>query len=81
MPDNVPAPSASKAKRGRSRQLPKGKSVMENVTEDMTESKTEIMMENLDEIVDDMKGNSKKNVGGGYRKMTKISLKVKGKKV
>ena len=59
MPDNVPAPSASKAKRGRSRQLGQFRNVMEFV------------MENLDEIVDDMTGTSKKNVGGGYRKMRK----------
>ena len=40
----------------------------------------EIIMENLDKIVDDMTGSSKKNVGGGYRKMRKASLKEKGKK-
>ena len=38
------------------------------------------MTENLDEIVNDMTGNSKKNVGGGYRKMRKAFLKEKGKK-
>ena len=48
--------------------------------ENMTESIMEIMTENSDEIVDDMKGSSKKNVGGGYRKMRKASLKEKGKK-
>ena len=46
----------------------------------MTESIMEIIMENSDEIVDDMKGSSKKNVGGGYRKTRKASLKEKGKK-
>ena len=54
MPDNVPAPSATMAKRGRRRQLPEGKSVLENIMENMMGS----IMENVDEIVDDMKGNS-----------------------
>ena len=52
VPDNVPAPSASKAKRGRRRQVHQVQNVMEIVTENMTE----IMMENLDEIVDDKTG-------------------------
>ena len=52
MPDNVPAPSASKAKRGRRRQVCQVQNVMEIVMENMTE----IMTENLDEIVDEMTG-------------------------
>ena len=60
MPDSAPAPSATKAKRGRSRQLPQGKSVMENVTENMMGSTMENMMENADEIVDDTKCNNKR---------------------
>ena len=44
------------------------------------ENMTEIVTENLDEIAYDMTGISEKNVGGGYRKMRKASLKEKGKK-
>ena len=76
MLDHIPAPSASKAKRGRRRQVRQVQNVMEIIMENMTE----IMTENLDEIVDDTTGISKKNVGGGYRKMRKASLKEKGKK-
>ena len=77
--DNVPAPSASKAIRGRSRQFSQGKSVMENVTENIIGSISEIMVENADEIVDGMKGNSKRNVGGVYSKKRQATPKRKGK--
>ena len=75
MPDNVPAPLATKAKRGRNSKLSQGKSVMENITENMMGSITENMTENADEIVDDMKGNSKKTVEGRNRNSRQGPLK------